>query len=336
MYHRRKFIQSLAALTVLPAFAKAAQQPKASLLSVTGWVKPGTTGYILPHEHVLVDFIGAEKITKDRYNTEEVVKAALPRLMELKQQGCTTMLECTPAYIGRNAALLQRLSKETGLTILTNTGYYGAAGEKYYPAHAYTETAGQLAQRWITEFEQGIDGTGIKPGFIKLGADKAPITETQRKTVHAAALTHLKTGLKIGMHTGDGPAAEQELAILLEHGVAAENFIWIHAQNEKDFSFYKRLASQGCWIEFDGIGNTTLTENLQRLQYMQSEKLLHKVLLSQDSGWYHVGEAGGGSYNGYTSIFTHFLPLLRSNNFKEAEIDMLMKENPVKAYGMAG
>ena len=55
--------------------------------------------------------------------------------------------------------------------MITNTGYYGAAGDKYVPQHAYEETVDQLADRWTGEWEDGIEGTGIRPGFIKGGVD---------------------------------------------------------------------------------------------------------------------------------------------------------------------
>ncbi len=38
--------------------------------------------------------------------------------------------------------------------------------------------------------------------------------------------------------------------------------------------------------------------------------MLDRALLSQDSGWYHVGEPNGGSYRGYSYIYTGFVPTL--------------------------
>ena len=66
------------------------------------------------------------------------------------------------------------MSEASELHILSNTGYYGAANDKHLPAHAFDETAEQLAARWIRECERGIDGTGIKPAFMKIGVDQVP------------------------------------------------------------------------------------------------------------------------------------------------------------------
>ena len=43
---------------------------------------------VLVHEHVLVDFIGADQIRPGRYDREEVFKLARPKLEELKRAGC--------------------------------------------------------------------------------------------------------------------------------------------------------------------------------------------------------------------------------------------------------
>jgi phosphotriesterase-related protein len=60
---------------------------------------------------------------------------------------------------------------------------------------------------------------------------------------------------------------------------------------------------------------------------MAEKKLLHRTLISQDSGWYRVGEPGGGNFRGYTFIYTDFLPQLTA-----AQARTLMVENPAKAF----
>ena len=110
---------------------------------------------ILVHEHILVDFVGADAIGPGRYDAEEAFRVALPKLKEIRALGCRRLLECTPNYLGRDPKLLRRLARATGLEIWTNTGLYGAVDFKFLPAYAKTETAEQLAQRWIAEWRAG-------------------------------------------------------------------------------------------------------------------------------------------------------------------------------------
>jgi phosphotriesterase-related protein len=200
------------------------------------------------------------------------------------------------------------------------------------PPHAYTETAEQIAARWIAEFRNGIEGTGIKPGFLKTSVDKSPLTPTQRKIIDAAAITHLATGLTIGVHTGNGDAANEQLDILKKRSVSPSARIWIHAQNETASKYHIETAQKKGWVSFDGINPETIQTNIDFLQTMKREKLLDFVLISQDSGWYNVGEAKGGTYKDYNCIFTQFIPALKQHGFTQKDIDTLLISNPARAF----
>ncbi|MBK5278584.1 MAG: phosphotriesterase, partial [Bacteroidia bacterium] len=205
-FSRREF---LFALPLLSAFQLGSTKKKYFINTVNGRIEADELGITLIHEHFLVDFIGADKISFDRWDRVAVANKVLPFLLEAKQAGVKSIFDCTPAFLGRDVALLQMLSIQSGINIVTNTGYYGAVGNKYLPAWAFTESDEQLATRWIYEFEQGIDNTSVKPGFIKISVDAAEsgLTEIHKKLVRAAALTHLKTGITICSHTGPASAA---------------------------------------------------------------------------------------------------------------------------------
>ncbi|MBX3253717.1 MAG: hypothetical protein KF862_06205 [Chitinophagaceae bacterium] len=301
------------------------------IMTVNGPIPPQTAGFTLLHEHILVDFIGADKVSPIRYNPDEVFNTALPYLEEAVKNGCNTLVECTPEWLGRDVSLLQRLSGASGLQIVTNTGYYGAAREKFLPEHAYTETAKQLAARWIEEWKNGIRNTGIRPGYIKSGVDTHPLSDMQRKLVEAAALTHLSTGLAFGIHTGNGLAALEELNIIKAAGAKPAAWIWVHAQNEPDRTLHTSIARQGGWISFDGFNKNALAQYVSFLKDMKAEQLLHKALISHDAGWYDPGKPGGGSYRSYNEIFTTLLPALKREGFDENDIDQVFVKNPAIA-----
>jgi len=298
------------------------------IMTVLGPVPASSLGRTLMHEHILVDFIGADQIAPGRYDPEEVFQKALPHLQKLRSVGCRTLVECTPAYLGRDPELLRRLSQASGLHIITNTGFYGAAKDKYVPRLAYTETADELAARWVREFEEGIPPAGIRPGIMKIGVDPGPLSEIDSKLVVAAARTHRRTGLAIASHTGDGVAALAELEVLKQERVHPAAFIWVHAQSESDSEIHRRVANLGAWVEFDGISDETLAQHVDLAVQMKRAGLLSRVLVSQDAGWYHVGELGGGDFRGYDALFTKFLPELRKNGLTEDELRMLVIRNP--------
>ncbi len=304
------------------------------ILTVRGPVEPSALGTTLVHEHVLVDFIGADRVSPDRYDADEVFRAALPHLVALRERGCQTLFEATPAYLGRDPLLLRRLSEASGLHLVTNTGYYGAAQDKHVPAHAYRESARRLADRWTREFRRGVDGTGVRPGFLKIGVDAGTLSDIDRKLVEAGALCHLDTGLTIAVHTGDGTAALDILATLRKAGVSPEAYVWVHAQNEKDRPTQDWVAREGAWVEFDGVGWGPIEGHVDAVVEMKYRGRLDHVLISQDAGWYHVGEDGGGTYRPYTALFDEFVPALQARGLSEGDIRTLLVENPARAFAI--
>jgi phosphotriesterase-related protein len=323
---RRQFI---AALSTSPLLIKAAFK-NGSIHTVNGEIQPDKLGRTLIHEHVLVDFIGADKISPDRWKHDDVIKKVLPYLLEIKQRGIRSIVECTPAYIGRDVTLLKKLSDESGLNIITNTGFYGASDNKYLPSFAFKETAEQLSARWIAEFENGIDGTGIKPGFIKTGVNSGPLSELHQKLITAAALTHLKTGLTICSHTGPALPAGQEIDIIKSKGVSPKAFVWVHANGSN--GDFVSIGRSKCWISLDGISEENLEKNAELILFLQSQGMLNQVLISHDAGWYRPGEPNGGDFKGYTTISDKLLPLLKQKGMNETDITQLMIRNPANAF----
>ena len=304
-------------------------------MTVPGPRSPDHLGRTLMHEHVMVDFVGADRIAPGRYDPDKVVARALPFLRGARAAGCRTLVECTPNYLGRDPALLRRLAKAIHLNILTNTGLYGAANDKYLPPFAFTESADQLAARWVREARYGIPPAGVRPGIIKIGVDAGPLSEIDAKLVRAAARTRRRTGLAIASHTGDGAAALAELDIVRQEGINPSAFIWVHAQNETDFAVHRRAAELGAWVEFDGIARETVAQYVELVMAMKRHELLHRVLISQDAGWYHVGEPEGGEFRGYDALFTDFLPALVDAGATERDIDLLLVENPARVLAQS-
>lgn len=315
----------------------------AQVITVTGAIEPNEMGLTLIHEHVMVDWIGADSTGYHRWNRKEVVERALPYLKELKKYGTASFLDCTPAYLGRDPYVLRELAERSGLQILTNTGYYGAGSNKYVPESAMEASPREMAAIWIKEFRDGIDGSGIRPGFIKIAVENEDsLSQMHTKLVKAAALTHLKTGMTIVSHTGaDGPAMAQ-LKVLKEMGVSPNAFVWTHAQNGT-MEGYLKAASLGAWISLDNIdsrpgdkpdGHGNIDWFVKTLLELKENGILDHILIAHDAGWYNVGEKNGGYYRGYTDLFTELIPRLKENGFDQTDIDKLLKENPKRAYAI--
>lgn len=306
--NRREFLGSALAGSAVAGLA-AAQTPP-----------PGNI--ILVHEHVLVDFTSG----KSPYDPDEVFAIAKPHLEEAKKYGLRRFQDCSPAYIGRNPKLLQRLSDAVGIEIWTNTGWYAARNYQYLPGEAKTESAARIAKRWVEEWRTSVDG--MKPRFIKIGVNNGPLPELDKKIVRAAALCSKETGLTIQSHTGNGIAALEQLEIITAEKVDASKFVWVHAYREKDHAIHEKVAKAGAWVQFDGVSETSLQWHAECVRFMESKKLLNRTMISQDAGYYKPGQPKGGTFRPFTTMQKQLLPMLAPLWGLQ-----LLVMNPIAAYG---
>jgi phosphotriesterase-related protein len=315
--------------------------PREYVMTVNGPESAGKMGITLEHEHILVDFIGADSTGYFRWNRDSVIEKMLPFVREAKENGVRTIVECTPEWLGRDPLLLKSLSRISGMNFITNTGYYGAVNNKFLPESFYRQSARELADKWINEAKNGIEDSGIRPGFIKIGVNPADtLSEDHRKIITAAGLAHLGTGLVIASHTGPDKPAFEQIGILRELGVDPSAFIWVHAQGGTvDGNI--RAAREGAWISLDNIRKRGNLEPgapnspgwyADRILRLKEEGLLSRVLISHDSGWYDPAKPGGGTINGYNDIFESFIPVLKEKGFTEEEIDQILVKNPQGAF----
>lgn len=341
--NRREFITSaaLATTAALTGCATTVALDEDHIMTVNGPIRPADLGRTLVHEHVVVDFIGGSRSLLARYDVDRAFEVALPHFRKLRERGVRSLVECTPRFIGRDVRLLQRLSVASGVQIVTNTGWYAAVDHKFLPGEADTESAERIASYWLAEWYKGIDGSGIRPGFLKLGTGNGPLPPVDAKLVRAAARVHRETGLTIAIHTGDGAAALDEIRLLREAGVAPGALIWVHAMNDPG-EIQIEAARLGAWISLDGY--SLAPQNVLRfpafLVAHREAGTLDRVLLSHDDGWAVDGDAPNGNKltlfaNGnpapYEALFVRLLPDLRAKGFTEGEIDQLLITNPRNA-----
>ena len=328
-------IISLLLLAII-LFSACQQQTREKIMTVTGEIDADEMGLTLPHEHVLVDFIGAEAASTPRHNSDQALNIILPEIIKLQKHGVKTFVECTPKYLARDIMLLRRLSKETGIFFLTNTGFYGARNNKFIPDSVLTLTTEEISRIWINEFESGIEGTEIKPGFIKIGVDRGDLNEFHIRLARAAGIAHKATGLVIMSHTGPATGAFQQLEILKEQGVAPDAFIWTHAQNENDLSKHVAAALMGAWISLDGFRGREgqLQQYVDMVTNLKKNNCIHRLLLSQDAGWYDPDHPDGSNYFSHTIIFEELIPALKEAGFSDKELLEIMKTNPSNAFSI--
>jgi phosphotriesterase-related protein len=317
--------------------AVARARGEGKIMTVRGPISPSEFGKALTHEHIVGSFVNLDEVGEIQYSRDDAVEEMLPMLQDLKDRGFSGLVECSTVDLGRDVEVLYRLSELADLHILANTGNYSAAGDSILLSYAYTDTVEQLADRWVAEWVNGIEDTGIKPGFIKIGVDPGPLSEIDRKMVQVAAKTHLRTGLTIACHTAEAQAALDVLETVRGEGVHPSALIVVHTCCIPDQNVHFQFAEAGAWVEYDHIGspvdNLTIEEQVERIKAMLKKGYGDQLLLSHDSYWYDVTQPDGGETKlPYTPIADILIPALKKAGVNEKELHQLFIDNPARAF----
>jgi phosphotriesterase-related protein len=344
--NRRQFIKTstLASGFVLAGAPQMAGKDRVvetgQVMTVKGPISENALGVCLHHEHIVSRF-GEPPEDLPSYNYDSALSEIVPYLKYMKSLGCDSIMCCTTKYFGRDAKLLQKVSEASGMQIIANTGFYGAANDRYVPEFAYSMKPQEIAEIWIDEFENGIDNSSIRPGFIKVGIDGGTLSDIDAKLVHAGAICHKATGLTLQVHTGDNlDAVKKQLTILENEGVSPDAWVWIHAQNVKNPDDLLYAAGKGAWISLDALRTANYYENrsdinisverhLELLDHLKKHGFLEQVLIAHDGSSY---PQQGKSKRTFEVLFTTFIPMLRTAGFSDEEIDQLIRTNPENAY----
>jgi phosphotriesterase-related protein len=309
----------------------------AFLQTIKGAVPTDSLGLMLPHEHLFVDLRGPFAPNYGEAEPEAVARLVKPYLDAIQALGVTAFVDCAPVGVGRNIAVLKHLTDITPIHIVAPTGVYK---EGFIPTDWLDLSAEALAEFWIRDLTEGIEGTGIKAGFIKIAMNDDGPRPLEVRSLQAAALASKATGAIVGSHTIGGKAARAELDILEAAGHNLNRFIWIHAHSEPDMNVHLEAARRGAWVEFDAIGaNDSLDQQMVDYTLNLMEAGYGKqILLSHDAGWYEVGSPGGvpkpNGVRGYTALIDKFIPALRARGASEADIHLLTVTNPARAFGI--
>jgi phosphotriesterase-related protein len=235
----------------------------ATVETVTGPIDAEGLGRTLTHEHlcvrdegVVAQFPQMKTSALDpepvEIPSDRVLDVALRCARDLVEREIATIIEPSCLFLGRDVGLMRRVSDETGLQVVPCTGIYTY---DYLPISLTSRDADQIADLFVHDIENGIQGSDIKAAFIKCAADEPGITENIEKIHRAAARASLRTGVPIMAHSrpasGTGP---KQVAIFTEEGVDPAKIQIAHTGDSDDLDYIEGLLETGVFIGLDRYG----------------------------------------------------------------------------------
>src|ERR687896_1031609 len=170
----------------------------ATVESVNGPVDLDELGLTLIHEH----FRATDEATRFQfphlYDEDAEWEAAISDANAVKGHGIETVVEPSAMFLQRDANFSKRVADESGLKVVLATGVYTY---NHLPQPLMNRDEDQIAEIYVHEIENGIQGTGIKAAFIKCAADEPGVTPNVEKMLRAAARASNQTGRPIMAHS---------------------------------------------------------------------------------------------------------------------------------------
>lgn len=297
--------------------------------TVAGRIPASEVGFTLPHEHTYVEYI-------NQTQSEDVLATELD---EFRVRGGSCLVDLTLRGMGRDALRVKALSERTGLHIVLGCGYYR---QPHYPPEALIDrrTVQSIADEFVREFEEGIDGTGIRPGIIgEIGADKSWVSAQEERVHRAAARAQQATGLAITTHSVFSRVGLEQLRLFLDEGADPSRVIIGHCDGYPNIDYYMELLGQGVCIEFDGMGYAAPYLRygepivLDLILKLLDRRMERQILLSQDVCNIERLKLFGGS--GYSYLQETIIPRLLEAGVTDDIIDTLTVENPRRLLALA-
>jgi phosphotriesterase-related protein len=223
----------------------------ATVNSVRGPIDVQELGFTLTHEHLFTASAGIQHTYPELFGdfhvlTDEVVAA----LREAREAGVQTLIEVSTLDLGRDVRFLADMSARTGMTIVAATGIW-----RDIPRSLWNRTPDEVAALFVREIEQGIEGTGIKAGIIKVANDTEGVTREGEIILRAAARAAARTGVRISTHSyAPGRVGEQQVAIFEDEGFDLNRVYIGHSNDSTDLDYLLGLVRRGVWLGMDRHG----------------------------------------------------------------------------------
>lgn len=352
--------------------------------TVSGIIAPEELGFTAFHEHTICDLkfmrsqgeippIPKEMLAlvpenyaslrsglgmfSDECSTLGDVNYMVKELNAFKKVGGRAVCDASPIGLRGDVRDLKKASELAGVHIVCATGLYNVHAQ---PKEFLAKNEKELIAYFEKEIKEGIDGTDIKPGFLKCALQTIKpdntIDVTELKTLRACAKAATSTGLSLHVHT-NRPLTNVHIlhgidVAFNECGMKPNRLHIMHMDSflrrptemvdyfanmdtvrNINIDLLMQVLDRGVSIGFDSWGMPIeyVPDDFDRLKGLVA--LLKKGYASQIAMGHDIYDKTRGvtyGYTGFTHISSFALPRLKQLGFGDDVINKLMVENPAR------
>ncbi len=327
------------------------------VITARGLVEPEALGKVLMHEHLHCDMFDWET---DEFVTEEkpitpqrrelLMREAIPPLKQCNDHGCFAFVEVTMPPWRAWPTFCVEASNAANMHIILSTGFYREVEVGTYwvkkPEYAIwsfvrESPIDKLAEMCVREITEGINGTDVRAGAIKLAMSGAEMTANEEKALRAGARAQKATGVHITTHAITIGAETTQLELFDEEGVDLNRVVIGHTGAHLMDPDRRKICIE--WmrrganflptnLRMDGEAGTQRWRPLiEAIHEIFDAGLGDRLVLGLDCAF--GSERDGFKYcimppPPYLYMFTHTLPAFRELGLTPEEENTMMATNP--------
>jgi len=309
--------------------------------TVLGPVDASRLGTTLMHEHVFILSPEVQKNWPTGWDEERAVAEATERLNDLAAAGVSTLVDLTVVGLGRDVRLVRRVAEQVNVNIVVATGLYTYDSLPHYfdyrTAAIRPDHVDALEDFFLLDAEEGIAGTGIRPGMLKCATDKPGVTDGVERVLRAVARVHRRTGIPISTHTDARTRRGLDQQRIFEsEGVDLSRVVIGHSGDSTDLEYLEELLSAGSTLGMDRFGVDVYCpedERVETVARLCEMGFASQLVLSHDASchvdWFdeELLRAVTPTWN-FLHLTTTILPKLRARGVTDAQIDTMLVEAP--------
>jgi phosphotriesterase-related protein len=231
------------------AAQRAAPPPsRRTVQTLRGPIDTAKLGFTLSHEHICASSAGMWQAWPQLFGGRaQFIRTAVDQLKQAKDEGVDSFVDVTTFDLGRDIRLMEEIAGKSEIQVIAATGHWLDESNSMS-----ARTVEELTDFFLREINEGIEGTDIKAGVIKVASGNT-LTPFSEKVLRAAARASKASGVPLTTHS---PAAvrmgEKHAEIFESEGVAPSRVCIGHSDNS-EADYQMALARRGYYLGMDQL-----------------------------------------------------------------------------------
>lgn len=313
--------------------------------TVRGEQDASALGRVLMHEHLMIKSPGVAEHWPDLYDHDAAIATATRKVRALEAHGIDTIVDLTTPDMGREADLFQAVQAETRINLICCTGMYWLV-----PIYWWLRSVDELAEVLIRDITEGIQGTSVKAGILKVASDRAcPVPGKVRglnePSLRSVARAQIATGVPITTHNGPPSLGAEQQRVFAEEGVDLSRVVIGHLGDSDDLDYLKQVMDRGSTIGMDRFGlehPLPLATRIRVVADLCAAGYSDRMVLSHDaicSSHWAIERTPGGEFGlseeAFRLIPDTVVPALLEAGATQGQVDAMLVGNPARLFSAA-